>query len=466
MRKLILLLVCVLICIPAGAQVQIAPQIYMQFLDSNGVPLAGGFLFTYAAGTTTLQTTYTDSTGTIANANPIPLDSSGVPSNGSTETGVWLSNLSYKFCTYNASMVLQRCIDNVTSYLQLLNQANSWTFAQTFTQSITDLQTDNQLIFGTPGNQTTLDLPPPANNVTLHTPNTSDTLVGRATTDTLTNKTLNSPTINSPTFPSGLPASAIQQAYANSSAGTGTNLIAKLVTSGGASQAQTVALTDTGGAIGICVSGCGGSGNAQISTVGQASCAFDSATTAGDYAQISTITAGDCHDAGNAFPSAGQVIGRVLSTNASAGTYSVTLFGLELRPFAGAVTILQMPTNQTVTGTSPTNITGLSFTAVPSATYHVSCALFVNQSGGIAEAQWAGTASPTTILYSFQPNSTLVGNTLAQEVELTTSTTLAYESGSMVFVNGAASGTVQLQVASNVGGGIVNLQAGSYCTVQ
>src|SRR6185437_14107454 len=199
--------------------------------------------------------------------------------------------------------------DNVTSYLQLLNQANSWTFAQTFTQSITDLQTDNQLIFGTPGNQTTLDLPPPANNVTLHTPNTSDTLVGRATTDTLTNKTLNSPTINSPTFPSGLPASAIQQAYANSSAGTGTNLIAKLVTSGGASQAQTVALTDTGGAIGICVSGCGGSGNAQIST----------------------ITAGDCHDAGNAFPSAGQVIGRVLSTNASAGTYSVTLFGLELR---------------------------------------------------------------------------------------------------------------------------------------
>ena len=66
-----------------------------QFFDSNGVPLSGGRLYTYAAGTTTPQTTYTSSTGATANANPIELNSAGRVS-GTTE--VWLDiTLAYKF---------------------------------------------------------------------------------------------------------------------------------------------------------------------------------------------------------------------------------------------------------------------------------------------------------------------------------------------------------------------------------
>ena len=66
-----------------------------QFFDSNGVPLSGGKLYTYAAGTTTPQTTYTSSTGATANANPIELNSAGRVS-GTTE--VWLDiTLAYKF---------------------------------------------------------------------------------------------------------------------------------------------------------------------------------------------------------------------------------------------------------------------------------------------------------------------------------------------------------------------------------
>jgi len=66
-----------------------------QFFDSNGVPLSGGRLYTYAAGTTTPQTTYTSSTGATANANPIELDSAGRVS-GTTE--VWLDiTVAYKF---------------------------------------------------------------------------------------------------------------------------------------------------------------------------------------------------------------------------------------------------------------------------------------------------------------------------------------------------------------------------------
>ncbi len=48
-----------------------------QFFDGNGSPLALGNLFYYVAGTTTLQDTYSDSAGTIANTNPIVLDGSG-----------------------------------------------------------------------------------------------------------------------------------------------------------------------------------------------------------------------------------------------------------------------------------------------------------------------------------------------------------------------------------------------------
>lgn len=199
MRKL--LLACLLILLYAtGLHAQaLAPSLHPQFFTSSGQPLAGGFLYSYAAGTSTFQATYADSGLTIQNANPIPLDATGSPSNGSgAQIQIWLSNTSYKFCAYNSAMVQQWCVDNITTYLGLLNQANTWTFPQTFTQVITDLQTDNQLIFGAVGNQTTLDLPPPAGNITIHMPNTSDTLVGRNTTDTLTNKTLITPTLTNP----------------------------------------------------------------------------------------------------------------------------------------------------------------------------------------------------------------------------------------------------------------------------
>ncbi len=47
--------------------------------------------------------------------------------------------------------------------------------------------------------------------------------------------------------------------------------------------------------------------------------------------QISSTTAGDCHDAGATYPTGGQVLGRVLVTNASAGAYSAYFFGSEIQ---------------------------------------------------------------------------------------------------------------------------------------
>ena len=121
---------------------------------------------------------------------------------------------------------------------------------------------------------------------------------------------------------------AILSTIANAgTTGTTANKLAKLT--GAPSTAVITATTDTGGVIGIVVGNAGTTGSAQIASVGQASCVFDStATVAGDYVQISSATAGDCTDAGSTSPTSGQVIGRVLSTHGSGGsTYAVMLFG-------------------------------------------------------------------------------------------------------------------------------------------
>lgn len=55
----------------------IAPFPKHQFFDNNGNPLSGGKLFVYTAGTSTKVNTYTDAALSVANANPIVLDSAG-----------------------------------------------------------------------------------------------------------------------------------------------------------------------------------------------------------------------------------------------------------------------------------------------------------------------------------------------------------------------------------------------------
>ena len=45
--------------------------------DSNGEPMAFGQVYSYVPGTTTPKATYTDSTGDVANSNPVVLDNKG-----------------------------------------------------------------------------------------------------------------------------------------------------------------------------------------------------------------------------------------------------------------------------------------------------------------------------------------------------------------------------------------------------
>jgi hypothetical protein len=81
-----------------------------QFFDNNGVPLTGGLIYTYAAGTTTPQATYTTSAGTVAHTNPIVLNSAGRVPGGE----LWLViGSNYKFVLQTSTATTIATYDNI-----------------------------------------------------------------------------------------------------------------------------------------------------------------------------------------------------------------------------------------------------------------------------------------------------------------------------------------------------------------
>lgn len=80
-RKLAAALLALALLVPAmparPSTGTLAPQGWQTFFTVSGDIAAFHKLFTYAAGTSTKQTTYSDAALTVANANPIVLDSAG-----------------------------------------------------------------------------------------------------------------------------------------------------------------------------------------------------------------------------------------------------------------------------------------------------------------------------------------------------------------------------------------------------
>jgi hypothetical protein len=89
-----------------------------QFFDNNGVPLNGGLIYTYDAGTTTPATTYTSSSGATNNTNPIELDSAG-----RTPAQIWLTaGASYKFVLQTSTGVPIKTDDNIYASFELTKE--------------------------------------------------------------------------------------------------------------------------------------------------------------------------------------------------------------------------------------------------------------------------------------------------------------------------------------------------------
>jgi len=88
--------------------VSILPNPKFQVFDSSGAPLSGGKLYTYEPGTTTAKDTYSEISGTTANANPVVLDSRG-------EAEVYLRG-SYKFVLKDSDGTTIWTLDNIYGY--------------------------------------------------------------------------------------------------------------------------------------------------------------------------------------------------------------------------------------------------------------------------------------------------------------------------------------------------------------
>jgi len=86
----------------------LSPPPKAQFFDANGDPLVNGKVYTYAAGSTTPQATFTTAAAGTANTNPVDLNARG-------EADIWYSpGVSYKVVLKDAADATIWTVDNIT----------------------------------------------------------------------------------------------------------------------------------------------------------------------------------------------------------------------------------------------------------------------------------------------------------------------------------------------------------------
>ena|SRR6266851_1996091 len=119
----------------AAVAVQISPEPMLRFVDANGNALNGGKLYVYLAGTLTKTTSYTDSTGTVPQTNPIVLNVRGEPGG----SGIWLAaGVAVKLVLSTATDTDPPgapiwSVDGINSGTTASLGANTFTATQTFT---------------------------------------------------------------------------------------------------------------------------------------------------------------------------------------------------------------------------------------------------------------------------------------------------------------------------------------------
>ena len=93
----------------------------VSFLGTTGLPLSGGKIYTYQAGSSTPLATYTDVNGTTANTNPIVLGT-----DGRTPSEIWLTyGYNYKFVLQDAVSTTIATYDNLYGILGTIPASGS-----------------------------------------------------------------------------------------------------------------------------------------------------------------------------------------------------------------------------------------------------------------------------------------------------------------------------------------------------
>lgn len=97
------------------------------YVDSNGNPFSGAELRTYTAGSSTPQPTYTTSAGSVQNAVPMPLNSSGYPTTSGAQTQIWLTaGVNYKFELKNSAGTVIWTRDNIVGINDTTISQDQW----------------------------------------------------------------------------------------------------------------------------------------------------------------------------------------------------------------------------------------------------------------------------------------------------------------------------------------------------
>lgn len=176
----------------------------MQFIDQNGAPYSGGFVFTYQAGTSIQLATYTDSTGTSQNTNPIVLDSAG-------RADIWLAPAFYRMILQDSNGVQIYVEDNISGSNLPFVTASDFVEGAAPAGSI-----GHDVLYG--------DLASHRLGL-VNNGGAADLVVTRNSTDTLTNKTLISPVLQDPTIDALV---RLNPSYLFSDEATGSDFSARL----------------------------------------------------------------------------------------------------------------------------------------------------------------------------------------------------------------------------------------------
>lgn len=95
------------------------PNPKQQFFDNNGLPLVGGMVYTYDAGTSNPRNTFTDEAGTIPQPNPVPLNVRGEPASAIRWSGSYrievkdsLGNLVYTVDDFETPITPNQAADS------------------------------------------------------------------------------------------------------------------------------------------------------------------------------------------------------------------------------------------------------------------------------------------------------------------------------------------------------------------
>lgn len=107
----------------------LATNVSFQCFGLDGKPLAGGKVYSYAAGTTTNKATYTTMAGTVANPNPITLDQNG-------KAKIFLGDGAYRLRIFDKNGAMIDDIDQISRYV---TQSEFASFQQTVNDGVTQL---------------------------------------------------------------------------------------------------------------------------------------------------------------------------------------------------------------------------------------------------------------------------------------------------------------------------------------